>query len=487
MPNAKINPYNFAPLGSGPIRTAWSHVVTHERLQEMTYSGHLVLRLDTLTPVVIPSRAATDVDEALCGCSAECREKKYLKTIFKRFQHRDDLPIIPATSLKGMVRAVFECLTDSCMALFSGTYKTKTYPAPNHKHDLCQKDKGLCPACSVFGTIHGDKLLFQGKVRFSDAVGRKEDLEKGDWKLKELSSPKPERHVPFYAKDGRDTNSGPRGRKLYYHHNPKNLGITQSEHNHRNSRVKERLSAGAVLQATLDFHGLTETQMSAILYAVELDLGLEKREGKLFLVCSLGHKIGMAKSLGLGSIAVTITDGRIHQGSQHYKSWALVASPDLRTQINDLKNKAPAPSMHLKDLLSLKKYEQGNIGYPDKQRGRNAPLGWFDHNGTTPLGEFGIFDQDTQSHIASSSQRPTLPPIQPEARAVEPIGEPPPVRKDERAAWLKGLYKDELVFVTREGEEVRRRRYKDFQGSDSLLEVGKWFILSGTRTVKRAR
>jgi hypothetical protein len=39
MPNVKINPYNFVPLGSGPIRTSWSHVTTHERLQETTYSG----------------------------------------------------------------------------------------------------------------------------------------------------------------------------------------------------------------------------------------------------------------------------------------------------------------------------------------------------------------------------------------------------------------------------------------------------------------
>lgn len=484
MPDVKVNPYNFAPLGTGPIRTPWSQVTTHERLQETTYSGHLVMRISTLTPLVIPSREDADVDEVLCGCTSECRTKRRMKTTFKRFQHRNGLPFIPATSLKGMARAVFESLTDSCMALFGGTYGTSTYPAPNYKHDLCQKDNGLCPACSVFGTIQGNELLLQGKVRFSDAVSRKEDLEMGEWKLKELSSPKPERHVPFYAKDGKDTNSGPRGWKFYYHHNPKNLVITQSQHNHRNACVKERLKAGAVLHTTLDFHGLTETQMSALLYAVELDLRIEEREGKSVFARTLAHKVGMAKPLGLGSIAITIVDGYIHQGAQRYQNWAVTTSANLRTQIVNLKSKAPTPSSSLKDLLSLKKHEQGSIGYPDKQRGRNAPLGWFDQNPTTPLGQLGVFDQGTppaiDPHPKISQPSPSL---RPEAEATAPVGEPPSVKQDEQAAWLKEVFEKELVLVTQEGKEVRRPR-KAYQGKATLLQAGHWFILSGTKTVK---
>jgi len=479
MSDVKINPYGFVPLGSEPERTQWQDVFTHERFQHATYSGQLMLRITTLTPIIIPSRIGDEVEEVLCQCSPECRKKADKKSTFTRFQHRNERPIIPATSVKGMLRSVFEALTNSCMALFGATYGFTTYPTSTHKHEFCQKENGLCPACRVFGTIQGDDLLFQGKVRLSDVVGHREDLEKGDWVPKELSSPKPERHVPFYATDGKGPESGPRGRKFYYHHrNPCDQAMTQTQHNHRNVRITERLKTAAVLQATLDFQGLTEDETAALLFAIELDLREELRQGKSVLVRSLAHKIGMGKPLGLGSVGITIVSGNINQGAERYRGW--VRQPaDLRAQIVDLKSKAPSPSMYLHDVLSRQKDEQGDIEYPGYR--------WFDNHKSNVLGELGVFDD----------LRPVSPPIslptnQPPstrqlvAQATTPIGGPLIVKKEEQAVWLKEMWEKELVFVTLEGKQARRK-YDDFQAKKELLQVGYWYILSGTRSVKPVR
>ncbi|MGH8610640.1 MAG: RAMP superfamily CRISPR-associated protein, partial [Gammaproteobacteria bacterium] len=465
--SAKVNPYNFVPLGTGPTRTAWLKTITHERLPRDSHSGHLILKFRTVTPVFIPSRILADVNQV------------YQKTTFRRFKHRNGLPIIPATSLKGVIRSVFEALTDSCMALYAGTYESKTYPAPNHKHSLCGKKHGLCPACSVFGIIQGDELLLQGKLRFSDAEGKKEHLKQGDWILKELSSPKPQRHVPFYAQDGADPKSGPRGRKFYFHHDPNNPQITKGQHN-RNARVQERLQAGAILHATVDFQGLTEGELKALLYALELDLSREERDGQKIAIRTLAHKIGMAKPLGLGSVAITITGGYIQRGATRYQSWTSSAPVDLQTMIAELKRGAPAPSPEFRDLLSLSKYKRENIEYEyPKQE-------WFGENAGVRLGNSGIFQQDssdttadTTTHNTSIEQPSTIS----QAQATVPIGEAPSVKSDEQAAWLKEVYKDELVLVTKEGNEVRRPR-RAFQGNATQLQVGKWCILSGTKSVR---
>lgn len=384
MAAVKINPYGFVPLGPEPERTPWMHVRTHERLPLATYSGHLILQMTIRTPVFIPSRIGGEVDEVLCQCSADCRKEAKLKSTFKRFQHRNGLPLIPATSLKGMLRSVFEALTNSCMALFGATYGSTTYSTSTHRHEFCQKENGLCAACRVFGTIQGDELLLQDKVRLSDAVGRREDLEKGDWILKELSSPKPERHVPFYAVDGKTPASGPRGRKFYYHHqNPSDRAMTKTGHNHRNVRTLERLKATAVLQATLDFQGLTEDETAALLFAIELDARQELRQGKSVFVRTLAHKIGMGKSLGLGSVGLTVVSGNISHGADRYKGWDRQHA-DLRAQITALKSKVPTPSVHLRDVLSLRKSEQGDLEYPGHT--------WFQEHGDKTLGEFGLFD-----------------------------------------------------------------------------------------------
>lgn len=454
-----INPYNFVPLGSGPDRTNWGRVSKHHRLSEETYSGHLMLRFHTITPVFIPSYSQGDV-------------VKDERPTFKRFLRSGEDPIIPGTSIKGMIRSVFEALTNSCMVLFAETYGSNCYQASKYKHMECNSQNGLCPACSVFGTILGDDLPFQGKVRFSDAIGKKDDLEEEEWILKELSSPKPERHSAFYAAEVSSPASGPRGRKFYFHHNPKEVSnknyITQGEHNKRNRKILEHLKAGSSLSSVLDFYGLTEEELGALVYALELEYKIIEDNGEKRIEPILAHKIGMGKPLGLGSISILITGGNIEKGSVRYGSLEPQAVQDLRAKIEDFRKKAPQPSGYLRDLLSLSKYKQGNIEYPEYY--------WFSRNKERKLGTLGEFEGTVTQVSEPNSDAPI-------SAAEVPLEEPPSdLPPDQKAVWLKEIYEKRLVFMDTEGKK-NERRINDFQAKRDLLVAGEWYVLKGTKSV----
>jgi hypothetical protein len=380
-----INPYNFVPLGNrGPIFNQWHKTKDHHRFGEETYSGHLRLIISTVTPIFIPSRLPEDVDIEIVKKDGE--EKT--KTTFLRFHHNGQemgrQPTFPGTSLKGMIRAVFEALTDSCMVLFAETYGRYTYPAPKYKNQTCNSTNGLCPACATFGTIQGNDLLLQGKVRFSDAIGTDTSIRQGEWNLKILSSPKPEKSPAFYAKDG-STGNRPRGRKFYFHHNPEKVNINnydylaQKGHTLQNVKINQLLPEDVQLTATLDFTSLTEDQLAFLLFAVELGYEPVNENGVAGRKYSLGHKIGMGKPRGLGSITIAIDTGKpdeffISKGSARYTTLHSV-SPDLPSQINRLRELAkkklennPAVFQRLTDILSLNKGQEGTIQYAGREK-----------------------------------------------------------------------------------------------------------------------
>lgn len=363
------NPYNFAPLETAPVREEWDKVRKHHFHAPDTFSGRLLLEIIAITPIFIPSRLPEDV--------VEKPDKKGVMRIdtFKKFHHNGQKPTIPATSLKGMVRAAFEARTNSCMALIAEEYKDKRghrqkYPADSHCNSECNKANGLCPACAVFGTLQEDKC-FQGKIRLADAeLGEKsprglENNHNRGWVLKILSSPKPERHVSFYAKNGNSDRSGPRGRKFYFHHDPQRVDIEHPtrQHTSQNVKILERLGIGAILSSCLDFAGLTEPQLAYLLYAIELEE-------------SLGHKIGFAKPLGLGSIRIRVSKGAVCQGAARYRSFAPLALADIRAEIDQWRTLVTplAADSIFRDLLLLDKQgAQDAIKYPEYRRDRAFP------------------------------------------------------------------------------------------------------------------
>ncbi|WP_212908493.1 TIGR03986 family CRISPR-associated RAMP protein [Streptomyces sp. TS71-3] len=110
-PDRFVNPYTFLPTlarpGQGPLADA---VPTgHDRLHEDLWTGTLRVRLTVATPLLLldPARAKPP----------EGTNKDHL--VYPVLSH-DGRPHLPATSVKGMLRAAYEAVTNSRLGVFNG-------------------------------------------------------------------------------------------------------------------------------------------------------------------------------------------------------------------------------------------------------------------------------------------------------------------------------------------------------------------------------
>jgi CRISPR/Cas system CSM-associated protein Csm3 (group 7 of RAMP superfamily) len=150
------NPYNFVPVDEDNIP------------RKKDYSGH-------------------DIFSGISG-SIVCRltSKSNLITAGKntpqqKIQYQiNDQPAIQASSLKGMLRATAEAISNSCLSQMKHTNFVKD----KARIESCDVNNGLCYCCRLFGTTakktEGQKhpFTFKGKVMLYDAI-----YEKGESKL----------------------------------------------------------------------------------------------------------------------------------------------------------------------------------------------------------------------------------------------------------------------------------------------------------------
>lgn len=450
-----INPYNFVPLGtSGPQRSPYPGL---RSLRPQAYSGMIECRLVCLGPLVSVDHRSHET----CQLSGHERSIK----VFKFLRNSAGAPIVQGASLKGMVRAVYEAMEDACLVLAATkgvSRKSRTnripynYEPSSYVHDNCNALDKLCPACRLFGAIRGDSLHCQGRVFFTDATLGVGNLVAGRHYLRELSSPKPH-HAATYSRNGRDGGEIA-GRKFYYHHKqPPAFFVPLAECTERSSAVDEHAPEGTVFSFQVQIIDLAPGELGGLLLALELEQGL-------------GHKLGMGKAIGLGSarIEVDVAKSRIWQPKDRYRTadprTACGAPPlpwyNMKAKLNRVRHSS------LYELLRLDKPADGEIAYP---AGTKYPKDRIDARG-----RFG--------GNAMTGGCPELP----KAEANAPIEPPPVVGPDEQAAWLKALFKDDILLVTADDKEARRP-YGAFQAKKSLLVVGKWYVLSGTKSVKPPR
>jgi hypothetical protein len=218
---------------------------------------------------------------------------------------------------------------------------------------------------------------------------------------------------------------------------------------------------------------LDKNELGKLLLAIKLDDGL-------------GHKVGLGKAIGLGSCRIKVDQQKslIWQPEGRYADWSRKVTVDLSSF---KKADRSLLSGELVEVLRLNKPEDdGDIGYPPyNQYPRDTidargvfggstvkggrPSSWPAEDASTPLAA------SVPGGAAESKDVSVLPPQ-------EPL---PIVKQDEEAAWLKEICGDWLIFVSTQGKEIGRKR-SGYQGKPALLEVGKWFILSGTNTSRRA-
>jgi len=445
----QINPYNFVLLQPDkPVRS--EGYPGRLQFHENSYSGMLKCTLKALGPLI-------SIDQRKRN-----KEKINFFNFLKNYQHD---PIIQGSSLKGMIRSIYEAITDSCMTLActcgqsikrrGNKIKYEYQDIGNYHNNKCSDIMALCPACRIFGTINNDDRPCQGRVRFSDAVLKQGGLIEKRTYLKVLSNPKPHHHAT-YGK-GKHPKGLISGRKFYYHHG-KSPKFSVNEHNARYSiAIEEYAKIGNKFEFEVYVENLDEEEFKNFILALELHEGF-------------GHKIGLGKAIGLGSCCITVNrdQSSITIGSGRYKKWEAAAD----TTWYSLKKELPDA---LKEVLRLNKEDDaGVIGYPPD----------FNNYPNQPIDAKGFFREDTKTDEQAPLPN-TANTGEPISVATEPPKESAPkVGQEQEAAWLKKIYADELVFVNTQGKEIVRPR-QACQGKKKLQEVEKWFVLWGTTASKR--
>lgn len=267
-----MNPYGFVRLGAaGPRRP----VTGHHRFDGL--SGELGGRLTSLTALFIP------------------RTQQVVRSQHARLDMLRDSegrPILPGSSLKGVIRSVAEALSGSCCTLpqtrqgkldYDGRSPV-SYKLPRD-FERCEDKDRACPCCRIFGLLSRDEV-FAGKATIGDAraIGR---LETKWFTTGALMEPKP-RHRPWYG-DPRQPDAA-RGRKFYYH---RPQGPASAAAQTQYNKTIEAVLPGSQFEFVAEYSNLTEEELALLVYSLVLEEPMR-------------HKLGMGKPLGLGSTQIEI-------------------------------------------------------------------------------------------------------------------------------------------------------------------------------------
>lgn len=261
-------PYGFVPLPRAAVTTT---PAGHDRFKHLT--GTLSLTLLARSPVHIAS-----------GLLQQIRDQKY--PLVKAHFRVGDRPAIPATSLKGCIRAIVEAISPSTVTV------TRARPIPGALEPQ-KSERELDVAQRIFGA-----LGYQGHVAFGDAL-----LEQGQMTIvptPQLFRPRTEAAQTYY--DGR----WPKGRKFYMHGK-----LTRGDLPLEACQIESRFSCRA------DFSGLTRGELGLLLLA----LGLGKTK--------LWPKLGGGKPACLGTIEVTDVRLETLDMRASYEAFDVVVEPML--------------------------------------------------------------------------------------------------------------------------------------------------------------
>lgn len=243
--------------------------VGHHHYTQQGYHGTLQLSLSVKT--------ALHVSTGITAMGSDVNQRvPLIKTMTRG---RDRQLLIQGSSLKGCVRAIYEAITNSTLAVVSGRYRQKM---PKERMP-CRRKDSLCPASQVFGALD-----WQGLVHFTDARCVATSSVTGF--MPSLYRPRPDQRRAYFDNRGNAV-----GRKFYYHAREAIDGGS------RGTAVQQ---AGTEyrFKTSLQFLNLSQAQLGTLLIALGQDADYP-----------LALKLGGGKPVGLGSVAVSISEAEVSQ------------------------------------------------------------------------------------------------------------------------------------------------------------------------------
>lgn len=338
-------PYKFVPLTESIEREKFTH---HNEYSKNTFSGKIDITIKTLTPIHIGQG------------TYEIKGGKAVKSFIKR----NGKLVIPGSSIKGMLRSIYEAITPSCTPKLPNSFRPLEAALPNKKEDVCTGgDEQLCPSCSVFGTTNG-VFGYKCKLRISEfniysiLKNNTEDISLPNFQ--QPFKPYPNNNklkifVDYYNKKGKrdygnerlyyadffGKNEGKydgftkgeyfrkveeqgihrpikfRGRKFYLH----NVNY-QEQGNSKGCILYEMVKKDVEFNGSINFENLTERELSAL--CVALGIG-----------SSYKFKIGYGKPAYFGSIEIKVNN--VVDYKQRYTGKSTISMELLEEMANKYK------------------------------------------------------------------------------------------------------------------------------------------------------
>lgn len=335
-------PYGFAQYpSSSPRRSAPRGHDTFEG-----HSGLMECELEALSPLlVMDSTERADSEQGTVGKFMQSDENGY---------------VIPGTSLKGMIRSVFEVLVPSCVGLHDGSTNRLV---PN-RFDTCSHRTNLCPTCRTFGYMGRGRgsTVHRGNVNIGEGQAVGGPLQSRRVEIVGQFKPNPDESDRYWNAD-----RSPKGRKFYYHQHEINKPTTQKEKDW--SKSLDPLAPGATFRFTVGFQNLPSEALSTLVAALTLADEAPLPEGG---TTAVRHKLGYGKAAGLGSVDVRVRSVQLDPDpeTRYQEFGASREEPsDLDAWVQERQDRFfENPSPPVQDLVEVLRYpppKNRNYGYPN--------------------------------------------------------------------------------------------------------------------------
>jgi CRISPR/Cas system CSM-associated protein Csm3 (group 7 of RAMP superfamily) len=436
----QYNPYHFVPVLKGARPNTDEGQVTHERYVPKTFSGVFTCSVTLDTPVAIGSERDRPAAGGL----------PFLQPLLIPTNDGTNrqMPILPGSSLRGMIGAIIEAASNSALRILDKkTYEVRVpngrvterqiVPMTDMPNEAATAwdffgavDRQLLPLHPSRKTMTPAELLLgyveeteeagltknekaptrtlASRVRFSDALPSSPYPWLGNpVNLKILSSPKPSTVVApsskfkdvaspcpsMYMKPAEGPSSfvskvelrpgahWPQGRKFYLHHQvaagTEPWKSTVPRPDPKQQVQVQPILAKTTFQFTVEFDNLSLAELLLLLFALKPS-------------ASFGHRLGMGKPLGLGSVTLEVVDLQIVNRPIRYTAAGLFRPrsltpkwwTDWRKMVDKFATETLEPSI-LQALLALGETIPSPVRYPivpGQQEGATETYRWFVEN-----------------------------------------------------------------------------------------------------------
>ena len=325
-------PYEFIDFTNAPRQQRAGS--GHDSLHADQFTGQIELYLIARTPVQV-ANGSFDITKSRDGeeITAQGSSVQRYDPLGQKVNRQ---PVLPGSSIKGMMRSLLEMIGPCCVASIANSIRREL---PSNV-TRCSKLDQLCPACRLFGMSGAGKENYLGQISVEDA----RLIEGGQVIVR----------TPLLWAPARGARSLPkryllgnriRGRKLYYPSQPA-----------RGPDARIAFKAGSTLRTVVHFANLTAGELGLLLTA----LGVHPQHRFI-------PKLGAGKPVGMGSVETYINrivlytsirkQGRLGGKATIHREEGLVQQIGMWVQaakeaalINETALHAVAELLHLRNL-----------------------------------------------------------------------------------------------------------------------------------------